>query len=91
MGKYKYTDDFRRKHILELKLEDGSITEDELIEENKEIMREAIQLYKDFLNYTVEKQWKKIFNASNTREVVKKDWLSSEWVKENVLNESAML
>ena len=50
-------------------------------------MREAIQLYNDFLNYTVEKQWKKIFNASNTREVVKKDWLSSEWVKENVLNE----
>ncbi len=62
-------------------------TEDELIEENKKIMREAIQLYKDFSDYTVEKQWKKIFNVSNTREVVKKDWLSFEWVKENVLNE----
>lgn len=35
MGKYKYTDDFRRKHILEIKLEDGSITDEELIELNK--------------------------------------------------------
>jgi len=61
-------------------------TEDELIEENKEIMREAVQLYKIFLDFTVEKQWVKIFNASYTREVVKKDWLSYEWIKNNVLN-----
>ena len=32
MGKCKYTEDYRRKHILELKKAQGDITEDEVKE-----------------------------------------------------------
>ena len=50
-------------------------------------MREAVNLYKKLLIHVSEKGYRKLFNIANTKDVIKKDWLSSEWIKKNILNQ----
>ena len=47
MGKCKYTEDFRRKHVLEQKQAQGTITEDEE-KELEELIRHFQQMFHRF-------------------------------------------
>jgi hypothetical protein len=59
--------------------------ENPAIEENKKLMLQALDAYKALLDYAEKYKWKQTYNVVAIRQQPSKDWLSSEWVKENII------
>lgn len=51
-----------------------------IIDENKKLMIQALNAYKELLNYVAEKKWKQIYNIARVPKQEPKEWLSKEWV-----------
>ncbi|OOM14501.1 ATP-binding protein [Clostridium saccharobutylicum] len=60
--------------------------ENEKIEENKRLILIACNLYESLLNYASINGWLGIYNITNINRVQAKEWLSTEWLKENIVN-----
>lgn len=58
---------------------------DKKIGDNKGIIQIACNLYQSFLNYASNEDWQQLFNVIKIGDVPTKDWLSTEWVDENVV------
>lgn len=59
--------------------------DDKKIDDNKKIINTACGLYQKFLNYASSREWQQLFNAIKINDVPTKDWLSTEWVDENII------
>lgn len=59
--------------------------DDKKIDDNKKIINTACSLYQKFLNYASNMEWQQLFNAIKINDTPTKDWLSKEWVDENVI------
>lgn len=57
------------------------------VEANKNNIKIAVKLYKILLAYFVKEQYHAIFNIVKIVEQSKKDWLSINWINENVIDE----
>lgn len=53
--------------------------------ENKELLKKAVELYQNLLKYLNTKNFECIYNIAYIRNPIKKEWLSIDWLKENVL------
>jgi hypothetical protein len=60
--------------------------DNEKVNENKAILAEAIGLYKVLLEHASEKSWNGMYNLANVFNPPEKDWLSSTWYNDHVLN-----
>jgi len=56
-------------------------------EQNKDLITRAVALYKDLLKYTAERNFDCIYNITAIKKPVYKDWLSVEWLNDNVSKE----
>lgn len=56
------------------------------IKANKNIILMAIELYKQFINYFLNEQYKGIYNIVKIKEQVSKEWISIRWIEENVVS-----
>lgn len=56
-----------------------------VVKENKKLMLQALDAYKALLDYVEECKWKQTYNVVGIRHQPSKDWLSSEWLKENII------
>lgn len=59
--------------------------ENQVIEENKKLILQASDAYKTLLDYAEKCEWKRTYNVVAIRRQPSKDWLSSEWLKENII------
>lgn len=57
------------------------------VKANKKYVLLAINLYKKFLDYFVREQYKGIYNIVKISSQPAKDWISAEWIEENVISE----
>ena len=55
--------------------------------ENKEIIKEAVKLYGEFLTYISARGWGRIYNFVKVRSQKEKTWLSKEWIEKNIINQ----
>jgi len=53
--------------------------------ENKELLKKAVGLYQNLLKYLNTNNFECIYNIVYIRNPVKKEWLSMDWLKENIL------
>lgn len=60
--------------------------DNEKIEENKNLILKACALYQSLLDYASENGWLGLYNVTNIRKIPSKEWYSTEWLKENVVN-----
>lgn len=60
--------------------------ENPVIEENKKLMLQALDAYKTLLDYAENYKWKQTYNVVTIRHQPSKNWLSSEWLKENIID-----
>lgn len=56
------------------------------IVENRLIIEKGIQLYDELLNYVADENWKSIYNIVRLRPQQNKDFISVQWVNDNVIN-----
>lgn len=57
------------------------------VKANKKYILLAVDLYKQFLDYFLKEQYKGIFNIVKINSQPAKDWISAEWIEENVISE----
>lgn len=57
------------------------------VKANKNYILLAVNLYKNFLDYFVRAQYKGIFNIVKINNQPIKDWISAEWIEDNVISE----
>ena len=55
--------------------------------ENKRILEKAVALYKNLLKYLNDNSYECIYNITSIKSPVRKDWLSSDWLSNNILGE----
>lgn len=60
--------------------------ENPVIEENKKLMLQALDAYKTLLDYAENYKCKQTYNVVTIRHQPSTDWLSSEWLKENIID-----
>ncbi len=53
--------------------------ENKVIEENKSLMLQALNSYKDLLDYAASHNWKQLYNIVHVPKQSDKDWLSKDW------------
>lgn len=53
--------------------------ENKVIDENKSLMLQALNSYKDLLDYAASHNWKQLFNIVHVPKQPDKDWLSKDW------------
>ena len=53
--------------------------ENKIIEENKGLMLQALNAYKQLLNYVAKYKWKQVYNIVYIPKQTSKDWLSNAW------------
>lgn len=58
----------------------------EKVEENKNIMQKACDLYMQLLEYASQKNWYGLYNIVSIKQYSSKDWFSKNWVDENVVD-----
>ena len=51
------------------------------VAQNKELFREAINLYYKLLDYAVENKWGNLYNLANTNNAEEKEWFSKSWIE----------
>lgn len=56
------------------------------VELNKKNIKEAVELYIHLLDYFVKNQYMGIYNIVKIKEQPLKDWVSLDWINENVIN-----
>jgi hypothetical protein len=56
------------------------------VEENKILILKACELYYTLLSYAAENDWLSLYNATNIKRVNHKDWYSTDWLKDNVVD-----
>lgn len=56
------------------------------VKANKNIILNAIELYKQFINYFLSEHYKGIYNIVKIKEQSSKDWISIKWMAENVVS-----
>lgn len=54
--------------------------DNKIIDENKNLMKQALWAYKGLLDYVSEKKWNHLYNIVRVPKQQAKDWLSKEWV-----------
>ena len=59
--------------------------DDTRVRENEEIMAEAVKLYKILLDFASMKGWGGLFNLIDFKPVPESEWLSRDWLDENIL------
>jgi hypothetical protein len=58
---------------------------DELVLENKEIVRNGLELYSDLLDFAAANNWKNMHHfLANTNSIINVDWLLNDWLKSDV-------
>lgn len=57
------------------------------VKANKEYILLAVDLYKQFLSYFANEQYKGLYNIVKINDQPIKDWISPEWMEENVIDE----
>lgn len=57
------------------------------VKANKKYVLMAVNLYKKFLAYFIREQYKGIYNIVKINNQPAKDWISAEWIEENVISE----
>ena len=53
--------------------------ENKVVDENKNLISQALNAYKNLLNYVAEHHWKQVYNVVHIPRQPQKDWLSKEW------------
>lgn len=53
--------------------------ESKAVEENKNLISQALNAYKNLLNYVAENHWKQAYNIVRIPRQPQKDWLSKDW------------
>lgn len=53
--------------------------ENKVVDENKNLISQALNAYKDLLNYMAEYHWKQLYNVVHIPKQPQKDWLFKEW------------
>lgn len=59
--------------------------ESPVIEENKNLMIQALEAYKFLLDCAAAKGWKQVYNIVRVPKQVQKQWISREWLKDNII------
>lgn len=59
--------------------------ENPVIEENKKLMLQALEAYKALLDYAEKYKWKQTYNVVSICNQSPQNWLSSGWLKENII------
>lgn len=59
---------------------------DNEIEQNRNILKKACELYKKLLGYVAKKEWSGIYNITCIKSYLKKEWYDEEWLREIVSN-----
>lgn len=54
--------------------------DNKIIDENKNLVKQALWAYKGLLDYVSEKKWNHLYNIVRVPKQQAKDWLSKEWV-----------
>lgn len=54
--------------------------ENKVVDENKNLIRQALNAYKDLLNYVAEHHWKQAYNVVHIPRQPQRDWLSKDWL-----------
>ena len=57
------------------------------VKANKKYVLSAVNLYKKFLCYFTREQYKGVYNIVKINNQPAKDWISAEWIEENVIND----
>lgn len=53
--------------------------ENKAVDENKNLIRQALNAYKDLLDYVAEHHWKQTYNVVHVPRQPQRDWLSKDW------------
>ena len=53
--------------------------ENKVVEENKKLIRQALNAYKNLLNYVAERHWRQVYNVVRIPRQPQRDWLSKDW------------
>ncbi|MBD5508070.1 MAG: hypothetical protein HDR05_08495 [Lachnospiraceae bacterium] len=53
--------------------------ENKVVDENKNLISQALNAYKNLLNYVAEHHWKQVYNVVHIPRQPQKDWLSKDW------------
>ncbi|WP_047984591.1 ATP-binding protein [Ornithinibacillus californiensis] len=56
------------------------------IQENKNLILKACKLYQSLLNYASENYWYGLYNATEIKRITPKDWISTDWLKQSVVD-----
>ncbi len=59
---------------------------DNEIEQNRNILKKACELYEKLLDYVAKKEWSGIYNITYINSYLKKEWYDTEWLEEIVDN-----
>ena len=59
--------------------------DDKVVNENKNLIVEALNAYEDLLDYVASHRWKYVYNIVHISRQTHKDWLSKEWFKNNIV------
>lgn len=59
---------------------------DNEIEQNRNILEKACELYEKLLGYAAKKEWSGIYNITCINSYLKKEWYDEEWLEEIVSN-----
>lgn len=60
--------------------------ENEEIDENKRLILKACELYKSLLEHASENGWLGLYNITSVKTMQAKEWCSTEWLNENVVD-----
>lgn len=53
--------------------------ENKVVDENKKLIRQALNAYKNLLNYVAEHHWRQVYNVVRIPRQPQRDWLSKDW------------
>lgn len=53
--------------------------ENKVVDENKNLIRQALNAYKNLLNYVAEHHWRQAYNIVHIPRQPQRDWLSKDW------------
>lgn len=59
--------------------------DDKVVNENKNLMVDALNAYGELLDYVASHRWKHVYNIVCISRQTHKDWLSKEWFKNNII------
>lgn len=60
--------------------------ENDKVEENKNLILKACELYHSLLKYAAENNWLGLYNATYIKRIDHKEWYSTDWLKDNVVD-----